>query len=307
MKTYRVTPAEQGARLDKYVGAQRADLSRSFLQTLIADGNVRVNDIARKPNYRVQAGDTVSLEIPPPAEATAQPENIPLDFLYQDDDLLVINKRAGMVVHPAAGHSSGTLVNAVLGYAPEIITSNQERPGIVHRLDRDTSGVMLIAKNDNALHELQRQFAAREIHKTYLALVHGIVKTPQGKIDAPLARDPRDRKKMAIVQNARARDALTNFSVLAHTEKYTLLRVEPETGRTHQIRVHLAFLKHPVVADEVYGKKKNELGLPRQFLHAWRIAFKHPRSGTPLAFTAPLAGDLRTALEQISIASVIER
>ena len=288
-------------RLDKFLDARRADLSRSFLQTLIANGNVQVNGAARKPNYAVKDGHIVTLEIPPPAMATAVPENIPLEILYEDDDLLVINKRAGMVVHPAAGHSTGTLVNAVLGHDPEIVTGNQERPGIAHRLDRDTSGVMLIAKNDEALHELQRQFAAREIHKTYLALVNGVVKTPQGIIDAPLARDPRDRKKMAIVQNARARDAVTNFSVLAHADKYTLLRVEPETGRTHQIRVHLAFLKHPVVADEVYGKTKNALGLTRQFLHAWQISFTHPRTHARMTWTASLPTDLKNALTQAGI------
>ncbi len=288
-------------RLDKFLDARRADLSRSFLQTLIANGNVQVNGAARKPNYSVKDGHLVTLEIPPPATATAAPENIPLEILYEDDDLLVIDKRAGMVVHPAAGHPSGTLVNAVLGHDPDIVTSNQERPGIVHRLDRDTSGVMLIAKNDAALRELQRQFAAREIHKTYLALVNGVVKTPQGKIDAPLARDPRDRKKMAIVQNASARDAVTNFSVLAHADKYTLLRVEPETGRTHQIRVHLAFLKHPVVADEVYGKTKNALGLTRQFLHAWQISFTHPRTQARMTWTASLPTDLKNALTQVGI------
>ncbi len=296
-----VTVEQHGARLDKYLNAQRPEFSRSFLQTLIAQGNVRVNDAARKANYAVRAGDTITFEIPPPAPSAAQPEDIPLDVLYQDDALLVVNKPAGLVVHPAAGHAHGTLVNAILGHAPEIVTGNQERPGIVHRLDRDTSGVMLIAKNDAALHELQRQFAAREIHKTYLALVHGVVKTPQGKIDAPLGRDPRDRKKIAIVDAPTARAAVTVFHVLAHTDAYTLLRVEPETGRTHQIRVHLAFLKHPVVGDPLYGKKKNDLELTRQFLHAWRIGCAHPLTGAPLTFTAPLADDLQRALQRAGI------
>lgn len=301
METFRVADGQQGARLDKFLNAQRPDLSRSFLQTLIANGNIRVNDMPRKPNYAVKAGDTITLTLPPPSASTAQPEAIPLDILYDDDAILVINKPAGMVVHPAVGHATGTLVNAVLGHAPDIVTGNQERPGIVHRLDRDTSGVMLVAKNDAALHGLQRQFAARKIHKTYLALVHGIVKTPQGKIDAPLARDMRDRKKMTVATLPHARDSVTIFHVLAHAEKYSLLRVEPETGRTHQIRVHLAFLKHPVVGDAVYGKKKNELGLTRQFLHAWRIAFTHPLSHAPMTFTAPLPPDLAHALAQCGI------
>lgn len=301
METFIVTHDEQGGRLDKFLIAQRPELSRSFLQTLIADGNIRVNQSPRKSNYIVKTGDTITLEIPAPAPSTAQAEDIPLDILFEDDALMVINKPAGMVVHPAVGHTSGTLVNAVLGHDPEIVTSNKERAGILHRLDRDTSGVMLVAKTDLAMHELQRQFADREVHKTYLALVNGIVKTPQGKIDAPLGRDPHDRKRIAIVTGPNARQAITVFYVLAHSEKYTLLQLEPETGRTHQIRVHLAFLKHPVVGDELYNKKKNDLGLARQFLHAWRISFTHPVSHEPMTFTAPLPPDLVQALERAHI------
>lgn len=289
---------QEGTRLDKFICALRPDLSRSFVQSLITDGHVRVGETTRKSNYAVKPGDAITLEIPPPAAASARAENIPLDILYTDDALLVVNKPAGMVVHPAAGHGSGTLVNAVLGHDPEIVTGNQERPGIVHRLDRDTSGVMLVARNDAALHELQRQFAAREVHKTYLALVQGDVRTPQGKIDAPLGRDPRDRKKMAIVTTGQVRQAVTVFYVLAHSERYSLLRLEPETGRTHQIRVHLAFLKHPVVGDEMYGKHKNDLGLARQFLHAARIQFQHPTSGEKMQFDVPLPDDLREALRR---------
>lgn len=306
-ETFVVAPEQNGARLDKFLTMRRPDLSRSFLQAMITSGSVVVNGAARKANHPVKAGDTVALEIPIPAAATALPEEIPLDILYEDDALLVLNKPAGLVVHPAAGHPTGTLVNAVLAHDPEIVTGNQERPGIVHRLDRDTSGVMLVAKNDTALHELQRQFAGREIHKTYVALVTGLVKTPQGKIDAPLERDPHNRKKMAIGANdrrtivSRAREAVTAFYVLAHSENYTLLRVEPETGRTHQIRVHLAFLKHPVVGDPVYGKMKNSLGLERQFLHAWRITFTHPVTHERMTRTAPLPQDLTGALDKIGI------
>lgn len=300
-ESYSVTLEQQGTRLDKLLTALRPDLSRSFLQMLIAGGDICVNTVSRKPNYSVKAGDTITLRVPPPAPSQAQPEEIALDVLYEDDTLLVVNKPAGMVVHPAAGHGTGTLVNAVLGHNPAIVTGNRERPGIVHRLDRETSGVMLIAKNDLGLHDLQRQFAAREIHKTYLALVNGIVKTPQGKIDAPLARDPRDRKRMAIVNAPHARASVTVFQVLAHADKYTLLRVEPETGRTHQIRVHLAFLKHPVVGDLLYGKKKNDLNLTRQFLHAWRMTFRHPTTHREMTFTAPMPADLERALVQIGI------
>lgn len=301
METFLVTRDEQGVRLDKFLIAQRPELSRSFLQTLIAAGNIRVNQATRKANYTVKPGDTVTLEIPAPAPSTAQAEDIPLDILFEDDALLVINKPAGMVVHPAVGHASGTLVNAVLAHDPDIVTGNKERAGIVHRLDRDTSGVMLVAKTDFALRELQRQFADREVHKTYLALVHGVVKTPQGRIDAPLGRDPHDRKRMAIISGQNAREAITVFYVLAHSERYTLLQIEPETGRTHQIRVHLAFLKHPVVGDELYNKKKNDLGLTRQFLHARRITFTHPVSHEPMTCTAPLPPDLLLALERAHI------
>ncbi len=301
MERFDVTEQEQGTRLDKFLLLRRPDLSRSFLQALIGGGDVRVNDAARKANYAVKAGEMVTLEIPPPAPAEAKAEDIPLDVLYEDDVLLVINKPAGMVVHPAVGHASGTLVNAVLGHDPDIVTGNQERAGIVHRLDRDTSGVMLIAKNDAALRELQKQFASREVHKTYLALVNGVVKTPRGKIDAPLGRDPHDRKRMAIAGGGTAREAVTGFTVIGHTDRYTLLKVEPETGRTHQIRVHLAFLKHPVVADEVYGRKKNDLALTRQFLHAYRITFKHPITGEEMTITAPVPQDLTEALEKVGI------
>lgn len=294
-----IVPAEaHGARLDKFVSAQRSDLSRAFVQTLIGAGHIQVGGAARKPNYAVKTGESIVLNIPPPTKTALAAQDIALDLLYEDDALLVVNKPAGMVAHPAVGHPSGTLANAVLGHAPEIVTGNAERPGIAHRLDRDTSGIMLVAKTDAALRALQAQFAARRVHKTYLALAHGDVRTPEGKIDAPLGRDPHDRKKMAIVTCGRARDAITIFRVLARNAKYSLLQIEPETGRTHQIRVHLAFLKHPVVADAMYGKRKNDLGLTRQFLHAWRIAFAHPVTGEACAFQVAPPADLQNALRQ---------
>ncbi len=326
-----------GARLDRYIAEHLPELSRAAVQRLIDDGFVLVNRVARKASYRVQVGETITLTIPPPEPATPRAENIPLDILYEDDDLLVINKPAGMVVHPAAGHREGTLVNAILAHCPHLNVGGVERPGIVHRLDSETSGIIIVAKNDAALRDVQAQFKSRRVHKTYLALVEGIVKPPRGKIDAPIGRDPKHRQRMAVVTRGERREATTVYRTLARLPSnellgsagtgplkragaqsasadlnldrhriysaahstYTLLEVEPQTGRTHQIRVHLAFLGFPVVGDAVYGKKKNALGLTRQFLHAWKIAFTLPRDGRAVSFVAPLPEDLREALHHL--------
>jgi 23S rRNA pseudouridine1911/1915/1917 synthase len=348
-----------GARLDRYIAEHLPELSRAAVQRLIDDGFVLVNRVARKASYRVQVGETITLTIPPPDPATPRAENIPLDILYEDDDLLVINKPAGMVVHPAAGHREGTLVNAILAHCPHLNiggdatsrgkrntdgmassprdVASVERPGIVHRLDSETSGIIVVAKNDAALRDVQAQFKSRRVHKTYLALVEGIVKPPRGKIDAPIGRDPKHRQKMAVVTRGERREATTVYRTLARLpsnellgsagpsplkragaqsasadlnldrrriysaarDAYTLLEVEPQTGRTHQIRVHLAFLGFPVVGDAVYGKKKNALGLTRQFLHAWKIAFTLPRDGRAVSFVAPLPEDLREVLHHL--------
>jgi 23S rRNA pseudouridine1911/1915/1917 synthase len=290
---------EDGRRLDKFLATRLPALSRSFAQHLIAEGHVRVAGRVREPDFRVSAGEVVSVEVPPPQPTAARGEAIPLSIVYEDDALLVVNKPAGMVVHPAAGHSTGTLVNAVLGHSPDLVIGNAERPGIVHRLDRDTSGLIVIAKTDAALENLQQQFARQAVHKTYLALVHGRVQPSRGKIDAPVGRDPRDRKRMAVTAVQAARAAQTVFAVVERMADTTLLRVEPHTGRTHQIRVHLAFIGHPVVGDPVYGPHgANNLGLRRQFLHAWQLAFTHPVTGAALTFTAPLPLDLQQALRR---------
>ncbi len=292
-------PEDSGERLDKFITTRLGSLSRSFVQQLIEDGHVQVQGHTGKANYRLSAGDNVRIEIPPPEPVQAHPQDIPLSIVYEDEALLVIDKPAGMVVHPAAGHASGTVVNAVLWHAPEIVVGNAERPGIVHRLDRDTSGLLVIAKQDEALHHLQEQFASHEVHKTYLALVQGRVAVAEGRIDAPLGRDPRDRKKIAVVTSGSARNAITVFRVAERLQDYTLLRVEPQTGRTHQIRVHLAFIHHPIAGDAMYGgARKNKLGLERQFLHAWRLYFTHPLTGQRVEFSAPLPLDLRQALER---------
>lgn len=299
MQTTILTVTESGTRLDRYIAEHLPDLSRAAIQRLIDDGFVWVNGLARKSSYRVQIGETITINIPPPEPATPRPEEIALDILYEDDDLIVINKPAGMVVHPAAGHREGTLVNAILAHCPRLNVGGVERPGIVHRLDSETSGIIVVAKNDMAMRDLQAQFKSRRVHKTYLALVEGIVKPPRGKIDAPIGRDPKHRQKMAVVTRGVKREAVTVYRTRAQLGAYTLLEVEPQTGRTHQIRVHLAFLGFPVVGDAVYGKKKNALGLTRQFLHAWKIMFKLPRDGREVSFVAPLPADLREALHEL--------
>lgn len=316
--TTTLTVTEAGARLDRYVSDQLPELSRAAVQRLIDAAQIRVDGIARKASYRVQAGETISVRVPPPAPSTSlgtrapRAENIPLDIIYEDDDLMVVNKPAGLVVHPAAGHAAGTLVNAILAHCPRLNVGGVERPGIVHRLDSDTSGIIIVAKNDAAMRDLQAQFKARRVRKTYLALVGGRVKPPRGKIDAPIGRDPKHRQKMAVIPNPRTpsltgkgtkgmgRDAVTIYRTRATLGNYTLVQAEPQTGRTHQIRVHLAFLGFPVVADRIYGAKDNALGLTRQFLHAWKIAFTLPRDGRAVSFVAPLPEDLRAALRGLA-------
>lgn len=296
--TTELTVSAPGERLDRYVSVHLPDLSRAAAQRLIDDGNIRVDGRVSKPGYRVRAGERISVRIPPPESAIAQPEAIPLDIIYEDENVLVVNKPAGMVVHPAAGHAAGTLVNAVLAHSPHLNVGGVERPGIVHRLDADTSGLIVIAKNDAALHELQAQWKSRDVHKTYLALVEGHITPPRGKIDAPIGRDPKHRQRMAVLANsgsAHARNAVTIYHTLATLGNYTLVEAEPQTGRTHQIRVHFAFVGFPIVGDIVYGRKKNSLGLTRQFLHAWKLSLALPGKG-PADLIAPLAPDLRDVL-----------
>ncbi len=311
MNTHALVVESSGSRLDRYLAQHLPDLSRVAIQRLIEDGFVLVNDKPRKASYRVQSGEEIRVRVPPPEPTTLRAENIPLDILYEDDDLIVINKPAGMVVHPAAGHASGTLVNAILAHltSPPSPSPNrggvggEVRPGIVHRLDADTSGVMLVAKNDAAMRALQDQFKNQRVRKTYLALVHGVVKPPQGKIDAPIGRDPKHRQKMTVVTRGKTRNAVTVYRTLATLGDYSLVQAEPQTGRTHQIRVHLAFLGFPVVGDAVYGRKKDLLGLTRQFLHAWKIEFALPRDGRVVRFVAPLAEELREVVEKLEAES----
>jgi 23S rRNA pseudouridine1911/1915/1917 synthase len=286
-----------GARLDKYVGEKCLELSRTHAQRLIADGYITVNGSTAKASLKLSAGDRVDVSIPPAPPSTLSPEAIPLNILYEDDDLLVVDKPAGLTIHPAPGYPSHTLVNAVLSHVPDLPEADDSlRPGIVHRLDKDASGVMVVAKNSEAQLNLIDQFKARSVVKAYQVLVKGQLTPDDGVIEAPIGRDPRNRKRMAVV--AEGRQARTNYHVIKHVGDYTLLEVRPETGRTHQIRVHLSAIGYPVAGDKIYGVKSAQI--PRLFLHAWRLGFKLPSTGEYKEFTSELPPDLAQALENIA-------
>ncbi len=298
---------DDGQRLDRMLVTMLADHSRSQLQRLIADGCVRLRGaVALKPNTIVRGGDHVEVDVPPPQPSAAAAEPLDLDILHQDSDIAVLNKPAGMVVHPGAGHSSGTLVNALLHHMTDLSGIGGElRPGIVHRLDRGTSGVMVVAKNDAAHQELARQFHDREIEKEYIALVWGVVQAGR-RIDAAIGRDPGNRQKMSA-RSKHAREAVTRITRAHHLPGLTLCQVAIHTGRTHQIRVHLNAIGHPIVGDALYGGIHRRVAgdiravqrLERPFLHAARLVFKHPRDGRRLEFIAPLAEDLAAVLNDL--------
>lgn len=288
-------------RLDKFLAQELDDLSRSYIQKLITGGRISVDGF---PVYKkaelISPGAEIEIELPPAQESDLQPENIPLDVLFENSDCIVVNKPAGMVVHPALGHSSGTLVQAVLGYAPEIEgVGGVKRPGLVHRLDQDTSGVILLAKNDRAHQYLQDQFRDREVEKNYLALVDGRPPTPKGRVEVAIGRDPRYRQRMAAVQEQDGKLAVSEFFTVEEFSQHTLLRVSILTGRTHQIRVHLAFLGCPVVGDTVYGRKKPSLEIDRQFLHAQRLSITLPGEQSKRTFEAPLPPELEAVLADL--------
>jgi len=297
MDTIEIIAAEGGERIDRYLAQQRPDLSRAQVQRLIAGGQATINGRAvRASSQRVQAGDVIRLDVPPPAPPAAQAEDIPLAIVYEDDDVLVIDKPAGLVVHPAPGHADGTLVNAVLAHAPEAgdAGGDEVRPGIVHRLDKDTSGLLVVAKNEHALRFLSSQFKERTAEKTYIALLHGHLSPARGEIDAPIGRDPRYRQRMAIVAAGRA--ARTGYRVLRYAGDYTLVEAMLYTGRTHQIRVHFAGIGFPVAGDPVYGPRRSLPGLERQFLHAARLRLRLPSGGEPREFSSALPAELAAAL-----------
>ena len=285
-------------RLDKFLVEKLQEFSRSRIQGLIADGFVDVDGrAAKKAGQALEKGFNVTVRIPPTVPTDLVAEDIPLAIIFENEDLIVVNKPAGMVVHPAVGHASGTLVNAVLGYDPDIEgIGGEERPGVVHRLDKETSGLILLAKNERAHRWLQDQFRLRTVEKTYLALVDGKPPTPSGRVEAHIGRDPSHRKRMAIVSGSRGREAISEYKTLESFKEHTLLEFHPFTGRTHQIRLHCAFLGCPIVGDEVYGRKKPSIEIERHFLHAYRLKIVLPKEKEPRTFEADLPDELEQVL-----------
>jgi len=306
--TFEAGPDHEGLRLDKYLAGELPNHSRAQVQRLIDDGRVSMTRVAApKANTAVRPGDRVTVEVPPPAPTALEPEDLPLDILHDDADIVVVNKPAGLVVHPGAGHQTGTLVHALLHHVDDLSgIGGETRPGIVHRLDKGTSGVMVVAKHDAAHQELARQFHDREVEKEYVALVWGVVHNRK-RIDLPIGRDPVHREKIST-RARRARSAVTRVTWARELPGLTLIRVAIATGRTHQIRVHLSAIGHPIVGDALYGgvhkRVANDiravLRLTRPFLHAERLAFTHPRTGERMAFEAPLPPDLLSVLEDIT-------
>jgi 23S rRNA pseudouridine1911/1915/1917 synthase len=293
-----VPPTADGQRLDSFLAAAVPGLSRARIQRLIAAGHVQVGGRPSRAAARLRAGDAVTLEVPPVEQVALEPEDLPLCIVYEDDDVLVVDKPAGLVVHPAPGHPRGTLANALLSHWRGAPAAGPEglRLGLVHRLDKDTSGLLVVARHPAAQASLVRQMQEGRIEKRYLALVRGQPSPPSGVIEAPIGRDPRDRTRMGVRPAGRA--ARTHYRTLELLGAYALLELKLETGRTHQIRVHCRALGHPIVGDPVYGVTDRRLAIGRQFLHAADLRFAHPRDGRPLAFTSPLPSDLAAALAE---------
>lgn len=292
---------DQPERLDKYLVSRLPELSRSRIQALIREGLVSVNGrLPQKPGQMLGEGTNILVTIPPSQPGKILPESIRLEIVFENEDLIVVNKPAGMVVHPSAGHSSGTLVHAALAHSPEMEgIGGEQRPGVVHRLDKNTSGLILLAKNDQAHRWLQDQFRMREIEKVYLALVDGRPPTPTGRIEAPIGRDPRHRKKMAVVTPEKGRQAVSEYKTLETFPGHTLLEIHPVTGRTHQIRLHLSFLNCPVAGDTIYGNRQSTIPLDRHFLHAARLTLHLPGEQKPTTFLAELPSELELVLERL--------
>lgn len=298
LQTIIVDENYSGQRIDRVVAEIHPEISRSAIQALVRDELITVNAKAVKNSYRLTVGDILEMSFPDVEQSSLNPEEIELEVLYEDRDLAAINKRAGMVVHPAAGHTSGTLVNAILHRWPEIGQMvGGERIGIVHRLDKDTSGVILVAKNEAALGHLQQQFKKRSTEKTYIALVEGNPGSFRGMIDAPIGRDPRQRKKMAVIPDGK--EAKTSYQVVESFNGYSLLHIDLHTGRTHQIRVHLAWLGYPVIGDRIYGSRRKKSSTVRLCLHAYRLSVNLPSTGERVTFTAPIPDELTELFDKL--------
>lgn len=298
LETVTAEAEDAGTRADVFLAA-KLGVSRSNMQKLLEDGRVKRGEKIIKANYKVRAGEMFVVDIPEPEPIEAVPENIPLDIIYEDDDVVVLNKARGMVVHPAPGNYTGTLVNALLYHCSNLSGINSAiRPGIVHRLDKDTSGIMIVAKNDAAHISLSQQIQSKTAVRTYLAVVRGNIKTDSGTIETQIARDKTDRKKMAVVKEG-GRDAITDYEVLERFGKYTVVRCKLRTGRTHQIRVHMEYLGYPLVGDPKYSPMKTPFGIKGQALHSHTLEFTHPRTGERMKFEAPLPEDMHKIITRL--------
>lgn len=298
LETVTAETEDAGTRADVFLAA-KLGVSRSNMQKLLEDGRVKRGEKIIKANYKVRAGEMFVVDIPEPEPIEAVPENIPLDIIYEDDDVVVLNKARGMVVHPAPGNYTGTLVNALLYHCSNLSGINSAiRPGIVHRLDKDTSGIMIVAKNDAAHISLSQQIQSKTAVRTYLTVVRGNIKTDSGTIETQIARDKTDRKKMAVVKEG-GRDAITDYEVLERFGKYTLVRCKLRTGRTHQIRVHMEYLGYPLVGDPKYSPMKTPFGIKGQALHSHTLEFTHPRTGERMKFEAPLPEDMHKIITRL--------
>ena len=288
---------QDNMRLDVYVAEKRKQLSRTMIQKLIENGNIQVNGETKKLSYKVQVGDQITIDQPKVKETDLKPQKIPIEIVYEDNDIIVVNKPKGLVVHPANGNPDGTLVNAIMAICKESLSGigGELRPGIVHRLDKDTSGLLIVAKNDRAHINMSNQIKNHEVRKIYIALVRGIIQEDEATIDMPIGRSTKDRKKMAVVKDGK--NAVTHFKVIKRYPKYTLLEVKIDTGRTHQIRVHMAEIGHPVIGDMVYSNGKNDFGIEGQMLHAKSLDFKHPITGKQMHLEAELPEYFKNILE----------
>ena len=284
-------------RLDVYIAEERKQLSRTMIQKLIESGNILVNGSKKKLSYKVQMNDQITINLPEVKENNLRPQEIPIEIIYEDNDIIVVNKPKGLVVHPANGNPDGTLVNAIMAICKESLSGigGELRPGIVHRLDKDTSGLLIVAKNDRAHINMSEQIKNHEVRKIYIALVRGVVQEDEATIDMPIGRSTKDRKKMAVVKDGK--NAVTHFKVLKRYPKYTLLEIKIDTGRTHQIRVHMAEIGHPVVGDMIYSNGKNDFGVEGQMLHAKSLDFKHPITGKEMHLEADLPEYFKRILE----------